>query len=238
MWRQPGEHAACTRAPSLVNTGVDTDTADPPRNAAVLVAHPDDETLWAGGTILQHPSWNWYIVTLCRASDPDRAPRFRRALRELGAAGAMGDLDDGPAQTPLEARELQQAVLGLVPQRPFDLLVTHDPAGEYTRHLRHEEASRTAIALWQGGGLQASELWTFAYEDGGRQYLPRPMAGAALRAELPEAIWKRKYEIITRIYGLPADGFEARTTPRAEAFWRFTRPDEAQRWAEKRGGRQ
>jgi len=24
-------------------------------NASVIVAHPDDETLWAGGTIMMHP---------------------------------------------------------------------------------------------------------------------------------------------------------------------------------------
>ena len=41
-------------------------------NAVVIVAHPDDETLWAGGTILMHPETHWTILTLCRTSDPDR----------------------------------------------------------------------------------------------------------------------------------------------------------------------
>jgi LmbE family N-acetylglucosaminyl deacetylase len=27
------------------------------KNVAIIVAHPDDETLWAGGTILNHPYW-------------------------------------------------------------------------------------------------------------------------------------------------------------------------------------
>ena len=64
-------------------------------NAAIVAAHPDDEVLWAGGTVLMHPSWNWYILTLCRGSDPDRAPRFHRVLEIFHAAGSMGDLDDG-----------------------------------------------------------------------------------------------------------------------------------------------
>jgi LmbE family N-acetylglucosaminyl deacetylase len=51
---------------------------------AVIVAHPDDETLWAGGTILSHPSWHWFIVCLCRGSDKDRAPRFLRTMQVLG----------------------------------------------------------------------------------------------------------------------------------------------------------
>ncbi len=203
----------------------------------MLVAHPDDETLWAGGTILNHPSWNWYIITLCRASDSDRAPRFYRAIRELGATGALVDLDDGPAQLPLEPALVQQTILGLLPPGNFNLLITHDPAGEYTRHARHEETGRATIALWDAGKLPADELWTFAYEDGGRQYLPRAIASAAIHTPLPEPIWQRKYAIITGIYGFPSDGFEARTTPRVEAFWRFTERGDAARWAERGGGR-
>ena len=59
---------------------------------AVIVAHPDDETLWAGGTILMYPEWDWFVVTLCRANDPDRAPKFHRVLEILHAKGDMGNL--------------------------------------------------------------------------------------------------------------------------------------------------
>jgi LmbE family N-acetylglucosaminyl deacetylase len=33
------------------------------KNVAIIVAHPDDETLWAGGTILNHPSWKCFIIS-------------------------------------------------------------------------------------------------------------------------------------------------------------------------------
>ncbi len=71
-----------------------------PKNVAVIVAHPDDETLWAGGTILSHPSWNCFIISVCRGNDPERAPRFYKALKILRSSGNMGDLDDGPEQNP------------------------------------------------------------------------------------------------------------------------------------------
>ena len=58
-------------------------------NAAVIVAHPDDETLWAGGFILSNPHTNWFIATLCRKSDPDRSKKFSLALQSYGAMGAM-----------------------------------------------------------------------------------------------------------------------------------------------------
>lgn len=220
-----------------VNYRVTTIDPDSSKSAVVIVAHPDDETLWAGGTILSHPLWNWHIVTLCRASDADRAPKFYRAMRDLGAAGKMADLDDGPDQKPLDEAAVTRTIMDLLPTQRFDLVVSHDPAGEYTRHLRHEEVSRAVIALWFAGGIFTSELWMFAYEDGGKRYYPRPIRSAPLYHVLSEPVWQTKYRIITGTYGFPPDGFEAQTTPRAESFWRFTDPAEARAWLERRGGR-
>ena len=204
------------------------------RAAAVIVAHPDDETLWAGGTILSQPSWRWFIVSLCRSSDSDRAPRFYGALQTLRAEGAMGDLDDGPDQTPLTTDEISEAIMQLLPRKHFDLLISHSPAGEYTRHRRHEEIGAAIITLWQARRIEAEELWTFAYEDGGKRYLPQPITAAHIYRTLPEDIWQKKYNIITQIYGFQKGGFEAETTPRAEAFWRFTNPLDAQHWLTKK----
>ncbi len=200
------------------------------KEVAVIVAHPDDETLWAGGMILSQPAWRCLIVTLCRASDGDRAPRFLQAVRALGAEGKMGDLDDGPEQVPLPENELQKAILQLLPRKHFDLVISHNPAGEYTRHRRHEEIGKAVIMLWHHGKISTNKLWTFAYEDGGKQYLPRPIKTATVYRALPEAIWHKKYDIITSLYGFPPHGFEAETTPRAEAFWQFKTSKEARRW--------
>lgn len=59
----------------------------------------------------------------------------------------------------------------------------------------------------------------FAYEDGLKRYLPRALKGADLFIELPEKIWQKKYDIITNLYGFAVNSFEAKTTPRQEAFW-------------------
>jgi len=191
------------------------------RHCVVIVAHPDDETLWVGGTILMHPESEWTVITLCRKSDPDRAPRFFKALEGLHAAGIMGDLDDGPEQTPLDTRKVQATILELLPSDRFDMIITHSPCGEYTRHRRHEETAKAVRALWKSKGLFAKELWMFAYEDGDGKYLPRAIDDADVKGKLPDEIWRKKYDIITNVYGFSPDSFEAKTTPKEEAFCCF-----------------
>lgn len=205
------------------------------KSAAIIVAHPDDETLWAGGTILSNPSWKWFVVCLCRGSDEGRAPRFFRALKVLEAEGTIGDLDDGPGQIPLADEAVERAILDLLPPERFDLLITHNPTGEYTKHLRHEETNKAVTRLWNAGEISASELWTFAYEDGNKAYYPRPVESAPVFLTLSNLIWIRKYRIITEIYGFGKDGWEARTTPLKEAFWQFSNPAEARKWLDHGG---
>jgi LmbE family N-acetylglucosaminyl deacetylase len=187
-------------------------------NCAIIVAHPDDETLWAGGLILMHPEARWTVMTLCRKSDPDRAPKFFKALEKLGADGFMADLDDGPEQKPLNDSEIQNTIVELLPSKKYDLIVTHSTAGEYTRHLRHEETAKAVLALWNSERLYADQLWAFAYEDNNREYLPRAIEQADISIDLAEDVWWQKYDIITGIYGFGKDSFEAETTPKKEAF--------------------
>jgi len=206
------------------------ESAERPQQVGVMVAHPDDEVLWAGGTLLLHPHWRCRIATLCRGGDPDRAPKFHRVQAALRAEGAMADLDDGPAQRPLPDALLRQTILALLGGRDYDLLLTHSPRGEYTRHRRHEETGRTVMALWAAGALRARALWLFAYADGGRAYLPRAIAGAHRATALPPAVWAEKYRLIHELYGFAADSWEARATPRVEAFWQCTAPADVPRW--------
>ncbi len=203
------------------------------KSVAIIVAHPDDETLWAGGIILSHPSWSFFIITLCRASDLDRAPKFLKALEIFKAEGKMGDLDDGPEQKLLDENVIEETIIQLLPQKYFDLIISHSPGGEYTRHIRHEEVGKAVVNLWGKDKISTKELWLFAYEDGGKAYYPRPIETANIFRLLTRRIWHRKYSIITEIYGFEKNSFEAETTPRAEAFWCFTDSSEVVKWFKK-----
>ena len=187
----------------MIGYTLDADRMEPEnsKTVALIVAHPDDETLWAGGTILNHPSWNWFILCLCRSSDTERATKFRKALQVLHSEGSMGDLDDGPLQKPLDEIAVESAIMELLPLKHYDLIITHNLSGEYTRHLRHEEVSKAVIRLWLTGKIVTDELWTFAYEDNNKKYYPKAIEKATVCQQLAEKIWTKKYNIITETYG-------------------------------------
>lgn len=205
------------------------------KNVAIIVAHPDDETLWAGGTILNHPMWNCFIISVCRESDTDRAPKFYKALKEFNSGGAMGDLDDGPEQIPLDEEELKDTILYLLPEKKYDLIISHNPTGEYTRHLRHEEVSKAVINLWDNRKISTDELWTFAYEDDNKKHFPCAIKNASFYHHLSQKIWQRKYTILSEIYGFGIESWELLTTPRDEAFWQFKNSFDAKKWLNKGG---
>jgi len=188
-------------------------------NCVVIVAHPGDETLWAGGTLLMHPDSRWTVVTLTRKSDPDRAPSFFKAMERYGAKGIMGDLDDESDQKPLRMVDVEDAIMDLLPSYRYDLILMHSFWGEYTRNRRHEEVAKAVLALRDMQRISTGDIWMFAYEDGGGKYLPRPAANSDVCIRLPRDIWQRKYEIVTEVYGRAPDSFEARTTPKEETFW-------------------
>jgi hypothetical protein len=86
------------------------------------------------------------------------------------------------------------------------------------------------LRLWLRGVLSAAELWLFAYDDAGGSRLPRASPSASIVYELTAEVWQRKYRLITADYGFAEASWEARVTPRVEAFSRVTTAEDARAW--------
>ncbi|BDU76902.1 PIG-L family deacetylase [Mesoterricola sediminis] len=194
---------------------------------AVIVAHPDDETMWACGLLLKHAELDLTIIALNHRTDPDRAPRFHRALARYGARGDLGALRDGGREDELPEGQVEETILHLLPRATFDLVLTHSPRGEYTEHKFHDEVSDAVRVLFEQGRLQANELWHFAYDDDGARSVPHPAQNASLVLPLTQAQFRDKLAIIQGIYGFGPDAWETVNAPRTEAF-RRVRPDPAE----------
>ncbi|MEH3156656.1 MAG: PIG-L family deacetylase [Gordonia paraffinivorans] len=120
-------------------------------------AHPDDESLWTGGTIARLADAGLTLSTVCCtwAEGTKRHAELQRALSVLGAppATALGYADRGfPDSAPGAARlcdadfdvEVMQVTAAIRAHRP-DVVVTYDAYGVYG-HPDHIHTNRIALA--------------------------------------------------------------------------------------------
>ena len=190
------------------------------KQAAIIVAHPDDEIIWCGGVILQNLEWDWTVLSLCRASDRDRRPKFRAVCERLDMAGYISDLDDSnPLKTINPMCEIRCRICEFLSQMDWDLCLTHGPAGEYG-HQRHIEVHDEVSWLVKTGAIRCGELWTFAYscdpETGECDVLP----DADIVVSLTPDQLAEKRRIVHEEYGYGRDSFEVRSCISPEAFYR------------------
>jgi len=186
--------------------------------AAMIVAHPDDEIIWGGGLILQHPDWAWTVLSLCRADDPDRRPKFEAVCKRLGVTGIISDLDDSELLAPIEPeRDIASRIASHLADVPWGLCVTHGPDGEYG-HRRHKEVHAAVLGLLRDGMMQCVELWTFAYECDSATGGCRAAPWADMLVDLTAEQLAEKRRIVREEYGYAADSFEVTSCVSPEGF--------------------
>jgi LmbE family N-acetylglucosaminyl deacetylase len=200
------------------------------KQAAIIVAHPDDEIIWCGGLILRNLDWDWTVLSLCRATDPDRRTRFRGVCESLGVAGCIGDLDDdNPLKAINPAREIGRRIRECLGGADWDLCLTHGAKGEYG-HPRHIEVHNEVRRLMEAAVLRCDELWTFAYRCHPRTGECRARPDADVLVTLTPAELVEKKRIVHEQYGYAPDSFEVRACISPEAFhrhdptWKVSRP--------------
>lgn len=121
----------------------------------MIVAHPDDETLFGGGLLL---SKDWTVICVTGGDNPVRRKEFLSVMKEVDAdceIWSYPDVWEGHFNMSLLSKELVRVIRG----RRWDMIVTHNSEGEYG-HTQHKALFSIVSSLVKTG------LWVFKYPVG------------------------------------------------------------------------
>lgn len=103
----------------------------------MVVAHPDDESLWGAGMLLRYPGWT-VISCSVPLREPERARLFFKACEVLDAV-------------PVQINQPEQVGTSLkfdhLDLSPYDLIVTHNRDGEYA-NAHHKQVHDHIVTNW------------------------------------------------------------------------------------------
>jgi hypothetical protein len=111
----------------------------------LIVAHPDDETLWGGANLLSEPGW--LVVVSTHQYNDERAAEFFRTMSYANVTQyKMYDTDDIYTDDPDEADELYdnsdfETGLKELATKDWKIVLTHNEQGEYG-HGHHKKVHR------------------------------------------------------------------------------------------------
>jgi LmbE family N-acetylglucosaminyl deacetylase len=161
----------------------------------MVTAHPDDETLWAGGLLARFRRLPW-LVYCCSTPrrDPERRERFFDACRVFGVP-SFGNLQvEGEPGQPIPWLSDWLSFLGK--NSHFTTVVTHGAHGEYG-HSQHVDVHRAVLDAFPGRVLG------FGWHRGGRGELELKLTAAdtALKRAALDCYGAKAEALRNRYYG-------------------------------------
>jgi LmbE family N-acetylglucosaminyl deacetylase len=190
------------------------------KKVLVIVAHPDDETIWAGGTLLKNKDkWDITIISVCRREDSDRAPKFKKVCDKLNARSFISNLDDSEKRDfkKISNKDIINKILQFTNEKRYDYVFTHGKNGEYG-HIRHIEVHNAVVEMLNKKQLLAKKVFFFSYLKDEKQGVCYINKNADKLIRLKNNYFNKKKHLIQEIYGFKENSFEDKCCNKIEAF--------------------
>lgn len=108
----------------------------------MIVAHPDDETIWGGNHLLKG---HYLVVCLTNGNNPTRRKEFMKIMKKTHNQGLIFDYPDktnGKRDSWVHVKgSIEKDVAYLSHKKKWKCVVSHNPLGEYG-HIHHRLTSQ------------------------------------------------------------------------------------------------
>ena len=108
----------------------------------MIVAHPDDETIWGGDHLLHG---NYTVLCITNGNNKKRKKEFMQAMKKTHSQGIIlnyPDKTNGQRDNWNSCKKaIQKDIQKEIDSNNWDMIVTHNPNGEYG-HIHHKMVSK------------------------------------------------------------------------------------------------
>ena len=133
----------------------------------MITAHPDDETLWGGGHLLEG---EYLVVCMTHGWNTKRRTAFEQTMRTTNDKYLILDypdvrktLSNGKYETDMLSTcksAIQEDINLILSYKKWDLIATHNPFGEYGKFL-HKQISQMVTQCYNKMTNKSATLYYF-----------------------------------------------------------------------------